>query len=94
MKPYTWLIASQSDMATRVQMLGKEVIGWALLVLAILLFPIPVIPSVLLVAGLLALSSRYCWAANLLARARRVVPARIMPMNLPVDNVVVSELSV
>jgi hypothetical protein len=74
-KPYTWLRASQSDMATRVQMLGKEVTGWALLVLAILLFPIPVIPSVLLVTGLLALSSRYCWAAKLLARAGKVVPA-------------------
>ena len=70
-------------MATRVQILGKEVIGWALLVLAILLFPIPVIPSVLLVAGLLALSSRYCWAAKLLARAGKVVPARIFLVNLP-----------
>jgi hypothetical protein len=81
-------------MATRVQIFGKEVIGWALLVLAILLFPIPVIPSVLLVAGLLALSSRYCWAAKLLARAGKVVPARIVVVNLPVENVVVSELNV
>jgi hypothetical protein len=70
-------------MATRVQTFGKEVMGWALLVLAILLFPIPVVPSVLLVAGLLALSSRYCWAAKLLAKAGKVVPARIFLVNLP-----------
>ena len=86
-KPYTWLRASQSDMATKVQILGKEVIGWALLVLAILLFPIPVIPSVLLVAGLLALSSRYCWAAKLLARAGKVVPAYFLSLrSKPLGN--------
>ncbi len=73
-------------MAARVQMLGKEVIGWALLVLAILLFPIPVIPSVLLVCGLLALSSRYCWAAQLLVKAKKVVPAWIVPVNVPINN--------
>jgi len=70
-------------MATRVQMLGKEVIGWALLVLAILLFPVPVIPSVLLVAGLLALSPRYCWAAKVRARAGQVVPARMFLVTVP-----------
>ena len=78
-------------MAARVQMLGKEVIGWALLASAILLFPVPVIPSVLVVCGLLALSSRYCWAAKLLAKARKVVPAWIVPVNLPVENTAVSE---
>jgi len=81
-------------MAARVQMLGKEVIGWALLVLAILLFPIPVIPSVLLVCGLLVLSSRYCWAAKLLARARKLAPAWIMPVHLPIEGASVAELNV
>jgi hypothetical protein len=75
-------------------MLGKEVIGWALLVLAILLFPIPVIPSVLLVCGLLVLSSRYCWAAKLLARARKSVPAWMLPGNSPIENAAVAELNV
>ena len=78
-------------MAARVQMLGKEVIGWALLVLATLLFPVPVIPSVLVVCGLLALSSRYCWAAKLLAKARKVVPAWIVPGNLPVEDTAAPE---
>ena len=75
-------------------MLGKEIIGWALLVLAILLFPIPVIPSVLLVCGLLVLSSRYCWAAKLLAKAKKLVPAWMMPVNLPIENAGVAELNV
>jgi Putative transmembrane protein (PGPGW) len=81
-------------MATRAQMLGKEVIGWALLVLAIVLFPVPVIPSVLFMCGLLALSSRYCWAAKLLAKAREVAPVWIAPILLPVENTAVSELNV
>jgi hypothetical protein len=75
-------------------MLGKEVIGWTLLVLAILLFPIPVIPSVLVVCGLLVLSSRYCWAAQLLVRARKIVPAWIVPANVPMKNGTMSELNV
>ena len=75
-------------------MLGKEVIGWALLALAMLLFPVPVIPSVLVVCGLLALSSRYCWAAKLLAKARKIVPAGIVPADLPVKNTAVSEANV
>lgn len=74
-------------------MLGKEVIGWALLVLAILLFPVPVIPSVLMICGLLALSSRYHWAAKLLDKARKVVPAWIVPASLPMENAPVSELN-
>ena len=78
-------------MAVRVQMLGKELIGWALLVLAALLFPVPVIPSVLVICGLLALSSRYCWAAKLLAKARRIVPARIVPAGLLVENTAAPE---
>jgi hypothetical protein len=80
-------------MAARVQMLGKEVIGWALLVLAILLFPVPVIPSVLVVCGLLALSSRYDWAATLLVKARKVVPAWLLPGTSPIENVAVTELN-
>jgi hypothetical protein len=72
-------------------MLGKEVIGWALLLLAALLFPVPVIPSVLVVCGLLALSSRYCWAAKLLAKARKLAPVWIMPVGLPVENTAAPE---
>ena len=80
-------------MAARVQMLGKEVIGWALLVLAILLFPVPVIPSVLVVCGLLVLSSRYWWAAKLLARARKVVPVWMLPVHLPIESAGAVELN-
>jgi Putative transmembrane protein (PGPGW) len=75
-------------------MLGKEVIGWALLVLAILLFPVPVIPSVLVVCGLLVLSSRYCWAATLLARARKFIPAWMAPVGMPIESASVAELNV
>ena len=74
-------------------MLGKEVIGWALLVVAVLLFPVPVIPSILVVCGLLVLSSRYCWAAQLLVKARKILPARIVPVNVPMKNATMSELN-
>jgi hypothetical protein len=62
---------------TRLRNFGVEVIGWALLILAVLVSPLPVLPSLLLLAALFILSSRYLWASRLLEKARRLLPARL-----------------
>jgi len=64
-------------MAVRLRALGLEAIGWVLLVLAILVSPLPILPSLLLVAALFFLSSRYSWASRLLKKTRRFLPARL-----------------
>lgn len=57
-------------MAAKARTWGREAGGWGLLSLAIIFFPLPFVPSVLLLAGLLILSTKYPWAENLLKRIR------------------------
>lgn len=63
-------------MSNRLKNLGIEVLGWGLLVLAILVSPLPIIPSLLLVAALFLLSTRYSWASKVLQKMRRLLPAK------------------
>lgn len=56
---------------TRLRNFGLEAVGWILLGLAIVALPLPVIPSLLLLAALVFLSARYSWASRLLQRTRR-----------------------
>jgi hypothetical protein len=62
-------------MVTRLRDLGIEVAGWALLVLAVVFVPLPIVPSLLLLSALLILSTRYSWASRLLEKARSYLPA-------------------
>ena len=59
-------------MAARLRNLGIEVAGWALLALAVIVLPLPIVPSLLLIASLAILSSRYMWAEKLLDKVRRI----------------------
>ena len=43
--------------------------------LAVLFFPLPLVPSLLMVAGLIILSSRYEWAKALLHKTRERFPS-------------------
>ena len=61
-------------MAPRVRIWGREAGGWGLLGLAILFFPLPVLPTVLLIAGLLILSTNHAWASNLLRKVQAKFP--------------------
>jgi hypothetical protein len=62
-------------MAPRVRVWGREAGGWSLLGLAVVFFPFPVLPTVLLVAGLLILSSNHAWAGNLLRKLQAKFPS-------------------
>jgi CHASE2 domain-containing sensor protein len=62
---------------SRLKAIGIEVAGWGLLVLAVLMSPLPVVPSLLLLGALSILSLRYSWALRLLQKTRRLLPARI-----------------
>jgi hypothetical protein len=76
-------------MVTRLRDLGMEVSGWTLLALAVIFVPLPIVPSLLLLAALLILSTRYSWASRLLAKAQSYLPAflRRTPKNeLPANQ--------
>ena len=62
-------------MAARVRTLGREAGGWSLLALAVVFFPLPLVPSLLVIAGLIILSARYEWAQALLHKAQARFPA-------------------
>jgi len=62
-------------MAPRVRVWGREAGGWGLLGLAIVFFPFPVLPTVLLVAGLLILSTNHAWASNVLRKVQAKFPS-------------------
>jgi hypothetical protein len=62
-------------MRPRVRVWGREAGGWGLLGLAIIFFPFPVLPTVLLMAGLLILSSNHRWADNLIRKLQTRFPA-------------------
>lgn len=65
-------------MIARLKALGVEIVGWGLLALAVLVSPLPVIPSLLVLAALFLLSSRYSWASRLLHKTRKLLPARML----------------
>jgi Putative transmembrane protein (PGPGW) len=75
-------------MAMRVRTWGREAGGWSLLSLAIVFFPLPFVPSLLLLAGLLILSSRYAWAKHLLKRMRAFLGSPAPAVTLPQEKVV------
>ncbi|HET9182641.1 MAG TPA: PGPGW domain-containing protein [Candidatus Angelobacter sp.] len=62
-------------MAPRVRIWGREAGGWSLLGLAILFFPLPIVPTVLLVAGLLILSANHAWASTVLRKVQAKFPS-------------------
>jgi hypothetical protein len=62
-------------MMARVRTLGIELLGWLLLALAVLLSPLPLVPSLLIICGLAVLSTRYTWANRLLEKTLKLVPA-------------------
>jgi uncharacterized membrane protein YbaN (DUF454 family) len=62
-------------MMIRLRDLGIECCGWVLLALAVVFVPLPIVPTLLLLAALLILSSRYSWASRLLEKARGYLPA-------------------
>lgn len=62
-------------MAARLRNFGIEVAGWALLALAVIVLPLPIVPSLLLIAALAILSSRYMWAERLLEKVRKLMPS-------------------
>lgn len=62
-------------MATRVRTWGREAGGWGLLTMAVIVFPLPILPSLLGLAGLLVLSTHYEWAKNLLHKAQLGLPS-------------------
>lgn len=66
-------------MFSRIAGFGREASGWGLLLLALVLFPLPVVPTLLLIAGLLFLSARYAWASQLMRRTKTMLPAWFAP---------------
>jgi Putative transmembrane protein (PGPGW) len=62
-------------MAARVRIWGREAGGWSLLGLAVLFFPLPLLPGLLMIAGLIILSSRHEWAESLLVKAQDRFPS-------------------
>jgi Putative transmembrane protein (PGPGW) len=60
---------------TRLRAFGIEMIGWVLLALAVFVLPLPVIPSLLAVAALGILATRYSWASRMLGKLGRWFPA-------------------
>lgn len=62
-------------MATRVRTWGREAGGWGLLSMAVIVFPVPVLPTLLGIAGLVVLSTHYAWAKKLLHKTQERFPS-------------------
>ncbi len=73
-------------MAKRVRTLGREAAGWSLMGLAIILFPLPFVPTLLVVGALAILSAHYDWAEGLLVKMRRSVPRMFRANAEPVES--------
>lgn len=54
---------------------GRGVGGWGLLSIAVVIFPVPILPTLLGIAGLLILSTEYDWARKLLHKAQLRFPS-------------------
>jgi Putative transmembrane protein (PGPGW) len=74
-------------MAARVRTWGREAGGWILLGLAVLFFPLPLVPSLLIAAGLIILSSRYEWAKTLLHKTKERFPSLFKKEKEPVGAI-------
>lgn len=72
-------------MAVWVRTWGREAGGWSLLGLAVLFFPLPLIPGLLVIAGLLILSARHEWAENLLRKIKTQFPSMFRKQAEPVE---------
>jgi len=66
-------------MFLRIAGFGREASGWGLLLLGRLVFPLPVLPTLLIIAGLLFLSARYSWASRLILRSKAMLPGWFSP---------------
>ncbi len=53
----------------------REVTGWTSLGLALILFPLPLLPTLLLLGGLVILASHYSWAKRWLNRVKKLIPS-------------------
>ncbi|HYX53239.1 MAG TPA: PGPGW domain-containing protein [Candidatus Limnocylindrales bacterium] len=53
----------------------REVTGWTSLALALILFPLPLLPTLLLLGGLVILASHYSWAKRWLSRVKKLIPS-------------------
>lgn len=73
-------------MAKRVRTLGREAAGWSMMGLAIVLFPVPFVPTLLVIAALVILSARYEWAEGLLVKARQSFPRLFRTKVEPVES--------
>jgi hypothetical protein len=73
-------------MGPRVRTWGREASGWSLLGLAIIFFPVPVVPSLLLVAGLAILSSKHTWAEKLVHKAQERFPSVFRKRTKPISD--------
>jgi nitrogen fixation protein FixH len=71
-------------MAPRVRTWGREASGWSLLGLAIIFFPLPIIPTVLLLSGLLILSANHAWAGKLVHEAEEKFPSLFRKKSAPI----------
>jgi nitrogen fixation protein FixH len=71
-------------MAPRVRTWGREASGWSLLGLAIIFFPLPIIPTVLLLSGLLILSANHAWAGKLVREAQEKFPSLFRKKSAPI----------
>jgi len=71
-------------MAPRVRTWGREASGWSLLGLGIVFFPLPIIPTILLLSGLLILSTNHAWAGKLLREAQERFPSVFRKKSEPI----------
>lgn len=55
--------------------------------LAILFFPLPVVPTILLIAGLLILSTNHAWASNLLRKVEAKFPSLFPRKSDPIATI-------
>lgn len=72
-------------MRSRIRALGIEVLGWGLMALALLAAPLPVVPTLLLLAALLMLATRYAWASRLLEKTRGALASMRRPQRKTVS---------
>jgi hypothetical protein len=71
-------------MAPRVRTWGREASGWSLLALAIVFFPLPLIPTLLFLSGLLILSTNHEWAGKLLREVQERFPSLFRKKTEPI----------
>ncbi|HEX2327660.1 MAG TPA: PGPGW domain-containing protein [Candidatus Angelobacter sp.] len=66
----------------------REATGWTSLGLALVLFPLPLLPTLLLFAGLMILAAHYAWAKRMLNRVKKLIPAAQPPQVISAEDAV------